>query len=82
MTCTHAVIARSHLVDLGFQYDNIIVEEVAQMIEVETFIPLLLQKGETDEAALSSSRLKRTCLVGNDNQLPPRGYREVVQLTI
>jgi intron-binding protein aquarius len=71
MTCTHAAIARSHLVDLGFQYDNIVVEEAAQMMEVETFIPLLLQKGETDEGASSVSRLKRICLVGDHNQLPP-----------
>ena len=28
MTCTHAAIARSHLVQLGFQYDNIVMEEV------------------------------------------------------
>ena len=67
MTCTHAAIARSHLVELGFQYDNIIMEEAGQMLDVETFVPLLLQSGELD----ASSRLKRICLIGDHHQLPP-----------
>ena len=67
MTCTHAAIARSHLIKLGFQYDNIVMEEAGQMLDVETFIPLLLQSGEID----SNSRLKRICLIGDQNQLPP-----------
>ena len=76
MTCTHAAIARSHLVELGFHYDNIIMEESAQMLDVETFIPLLLQRGESDDcssvASLAAhSRLKRVCLIGDHNQLPP-----------
>jgi intron-binding protein aquarius len=69
MTCTHAAIARSHLIDLGFQYDNIVVEEAGQMLEIETFIPFLLQKGEADET--ETCRLKRVCLIGDHNQLPP-----------
>ena len=28
---------------LGVQYDNILMEESAQILEIETFIPLLLQ---------------------------------------
>ena len=71
MTCTHAAITRSHLLELGFRYDNIVIEEAAQMMEVETFIPMLLQKGEIDETSSSSSRLKRICLVGDHHQLPP-----------
>jgi intron-binding protein aquarius len=69
MTCTHAAIARSHLIDLSFQYDNIVVEEAGQMLEIETFIPFLLQKGEADET--ETCRLKRVCLIGDHNQLPP-----------
>lgn len=45
MTCTHAALRRQDLVQLGFHYDNIIMEEAAQILEVETFIPLLLQVG-------------------------------------
>ena len=43
MTCTHAALRRAHLVELGFRYDNILMEESAQILEIETFIPLLLQ---------------------------------------
>jgi intron-binding protein aquarius len=42
-------------------------EEAGQMMDIETFIPLLLQKGEID----SHSRLKRICLIGDHHQLPP-----------
>ena len=70
MTCTHAAIARSHLMDLGFQYDNILMEEAGQMLEVETFIPMLLQKSVTEEES-SFCRLKRICLIGDHHQLPP-----------
>ena len=41
------------------------------MLDVETFIPLLLQRGESDDSASSHSRLKRVCLIGDHNQLPP-----------
>jgi intron-binding protein aquarius len=72
MTCTHAAIARSRLVELGFHYDNVIVEEAGQMLDIETFVPLLIQGGESDDSSASShSRLKRVCLIGDHNQLPP-----------
>lgn len=71
MTCTHAAIARSRLIEMGFQYDNVVMEEAAQMTEVESFIPLLLQRGETDSAVSVCSRLKRISLIGDHNQLPP-----------
>lgn len=72
MTCTHAAIARSHLVTLGFHYDNVLMEEAGQMLDVETFVPLLLQRGESDDDDSSSaSRLKRVVLIGDHNQLPP-----------
>ncbi|KAL7556759.1 hypothetical protein ACA910_008092 [Epithemia clementina (nom. ined.)] len=71
MTSTHAAIARSHLISLDFQYDNLVVEEAGQMTELDTFLPLLLQKGDTDTAPNRKSRLKRVCLMGDHNQLPP-----------
>jgi intron-binding protein aquarius len=71
MTCTHAAIARAHLVEVGFHYDNIVIEEAGQMLDVETFVPLLLQRGESDDSASAHSRLKRVCLIGDHNQLPP-----------
>jgi len=39
MTCTHAAIRRGAFIDLRFQYDNLIMEESAQILEIETFIP-------------------------------------------
>lgn len=71
MTCTHAAIARSHLIELGFEYDNIVMEESGQMLEIESFIPCLLQSGKADKSVSGVSRLKRVCMLGDHNQLPP-----------
>lgn len=43
MTCTHAALKRGEFLSLGFKYDNLLMEESAQILEIETFIPLLLQ---------------------------------------
>lgn len=67
MTCTHASLKRNELVNIGFKYDNILMEEAAQVLEIETVIPMFLQ--ETDPEA--PSRLKRVVLIGDHNQLPP-----------
>lgn len=66
MTCTHAALKRKELVDLGFKYDNILMEEAAQILEIETFIPLLLQNPQD-----GYSRLKRWIMIGDHHQLPP-----------
>ncbi|KAJ3613227.1 hypothetical protein NHX12_019477, partial [Muraenolepis orangiensis] len=66
MTCTHAALKRHDLVELGFKYDNILMEESAQILEIETFIPLLLQNPED-----GYSRLKRWIMIGDHHQLPP-----------
>jgi intron-binding protein aquarius len=86
MTCTHASIMRSRFIALDFKFDSIIMEEAAQVLEIETLIPILLQKGmalsnrgdkdegvsENDQRVNSStSLLKRVVLVGDHNQLPP-----------
>ena len=49
------------------RYDNLLMEESAQILEIETFIPMLLQNTEEKEG----SRLKRVILIGDHNQLPP-----------
>jgi intron-binding protein aquarius len=67
MTCTHAALKRGDMVNLGFKYDNLLMEESAQILEIETFIPMLLQNTEEKEG----SRLKRVILIGDHNQLPP-----------
>jgi intron-binding protein aquarius len=67
MTCTHAAIKRGELIELGFQYDNLVMEEAAQILEIETFIPMLLQNLDPE----FGSRLKRVILLGDHHQLPP-----------
>jgi intron-binding protein aquarius len=67
MTCTHAALVRPRLVKLGFKFDNMLMEESAQILEVETFIPMLLQNHDKVEGC----RLKRVILIGDHHQLPP-----------
>lgn len=45
MTCTHAALKRREFLELAFQYDSLVMEESAQILEIETFIPMLLQVG-------------------------------------
>ena len=66
MTCTHAALKRRDLVEAGFQFDNILMEESAQILEIETFIPLLLQNPDD-----GYNRLKRWIMIGDHHQLPP-----------
>ncbi|KAJ2161970.1 hypothetical protein GGF46_001066 [Coemansia sp. RSA 552] len=63
MTCTHAALKRDELVRLGLRFDNIVMEEAAQALDIEAFIPLTLQR--------DSARLKRLVMIGDHNQLPP-----------
>jgi intron-binding protein aquarius len=42
-------------------------EESAQILEIETFIPMLLQEAGANEQC----RLKRAVLIGDHHQLPP-----------
>ncbi|KAF8728858.1 hypothetical protein HU200_018147 [Digitaria exilis] len=66
MTCTHAALKRRDFLQLGFKFDNLLMEESAQILEIETFIPMLLQRQEDGHA-----RLKRCILIGDHHQLPP-----------
>lgn len=68
MTCVHAAMQREELLSNQFVYDNLVVEEAAECLEVEALLSLVLQ---------SPGRLKRIVLVGDHKQLPP-----VVQDTI
>lgn len=68
MTCTHAALKRKEFLSIGLQYDNILMEEAAQILEIETFIPLTLQRRD-DGAGVRV--LKRLVLIGDHNQLPP-----------
>lgn len=63
LTCTHAALARRELLEIGFDYETVIFEEAAQILDLETFIPLVLQP--------SPGNIKRLVLIGDDRQLPP-----------
>ncbi|KAG6013558.1 hypothetical protein E4U54_006574 [Claviceps lovelessii] len=66
MTTTHAAIRRGEIAALGFHYDNVIMEEAAQITEVETFMPLAMQK-----PADKDMPLKRVVLCGDHFQNSP-----------
>ena len=66
MTSTHAAMRRQEIADLGFRYDNVIMEEAAQITEVENFIPLALQNPRDGEM-----KLQRVVLVGDHLQNSP-----------
>lgn len=61
-------MTRKQLVELGFRYDNMVMEEAAQVLEVETVIPMLLQPASE---VVGSGRLQRVILIGDHHQLPP-----------
>ncbi|ETO10995.1 hypothetical protein RFI_26379, partial [Reticulomyxa filosa] len=67
MTCTHAAIKRNDFLQIKFQYDNIVMEESAQILDIETFIPMVLQQCDRE----TGCRLKRIILIGDHQQLPP-----------
>ncbi|QDS75244.1 hypothetical protein FKW77_000563 [Venturia effusa] len=66
MTSTHAAMRRQDIADLGFHYDNVIMEEAAQITEIENFIPLALQKPKDGNLPL-----QRVVLVGDHLQNSP-----------
>ncbi len=57
MTCTHAALKRREFMDLGFKFDNLLMEESAQILEIETFIPMLLQVHSLISSSIKTSFL-------------------------
>ncbi|RMZ80736.1 hypothetical protein DV738_g2604, partial [Chaetothyriales sp. CBS 135597] len=68
MTTTHAAMRRAEIADLGFRYDTLIMEEAAQITEVESFIPMAMQNPDRHSGELP---LKRIVLVGDHLQNSP-----------
>ncbi|EKG20245.1 hypothetical protein MPH_02478 [Macrophomina phaseolina MS6] len=66
MTSTHAAMRRQEIANLGFHYDNVIMEEAAQITEIENFIPLALQNPKDGELPL-----QRVVLCGDHLQNSP-----------
>ena len=71
MTSTHAAMRRQEIASLGFHYDNVVMEEAAQITEIENFIPFVLQSPKTTEGHPPESQLKRIVLVGDHLQNSP-----------
>ena len=68
MTSTHAAIRRSEIASLGFHYDTLIMEEAAQITEIESFVPCAMQNPDSKTGELP---LKRIVLVGDHLQNSP-----------
>ncbi|KAL9107332.1 MAG: hypothetical protein Q9227_007784 [Pyrenula ochraceoflavens] len=68
MTSTYAAMNRSSIANLGFHYSSLIMEEAAQITEIESFIPCVLQKSNS---RTGESALKRIVLVGDHLQNSP-----------
>ncbi|KAK1971139.1 intron-binding protein aquarius [Colletotrichum sublineola] len=66
MTSTHAAMRRGEIASLGFHYDNVVMEEAAQITEIENFIPLAMQKPQKGEMGL-----QRVVLCGDHFQNSP-----------
>ena len=66
MTSTHAAMRRQEIADLGFRYDNVVMEEAAQITEIENFIPFALQKAKGGDLPL-----QRIILCGDHLQNSP-----------
>ncbi|KAJ4378064.1 hypothetical protein N0V83_000894 [Neocucurbitaria cava] len=66
MTSTHAAMRRQEIASLGFHYDNVIMEEAAQITEIENFIPLALQNPQNGVLPL-----QRIVLCGDHLQNSP-----------
>lgn len=68
MTSTHAAMRRSEIAELGFHYDTLVMEEAAQVTEIESFIPCAMQNPDPRTGELP---LKRIVLVGDHLQNSP-----------
>lgn len=67
MTSTHAAMRRGEIANLGFHYDNVVMEEAAQITEIENFIPFAMQKPNKD----GQMSLQRVVLCGDHYQNSP-----------
>ncbi|KAL8371460.1 hypothetical protein RB595_001315 [Gaeumannomyces hyphopodioides] len=66
MTSTHAAVRRDEIASLNFRYDNVVIEEAAQITEMECFIPLAMQKARGGKVPL-----QRVVLCGDHYQNSP-----------
>lgn len=55
MTCTHAALTRRKLVELGFKFDNLVMEEAAQILEVTRAVHTATTRGRPKQEAEANS---------------------------
>ena len=67
MTSTHAALKRNDYVKLSYYYDNIIIEESSQLLDIEAFISIMTRFQNRQ----NEKQLQRIVLIGDHNQLPP-----------
>ncbi|EMC92681.1 hypothetical protein BAUCODRAFT_257964 [Baudoinia panamericana UAMH 10762] len=65
MTATYAAMRWREMTRLGVGFDNVVVEEAAQMVEIEAFVPMVLQGRK------ETGGLQRLILVGDHLQNAP-----------
>ncbi|TDH71608.1 hypothetical protein CCR75_003527 [Bremia lactucae] len=75
MTCTDAASNHCKIRKLGLAFGSLIIEEAAQVSELNSLVPLLMACSSKVEPkankAYESTRLKRVVLLGDPKQLPP-----------
>ncbi|KAK4570240.1 hypothetical protein LTR86_002320 [Recurvomyces mirabilis] len=75
MTSTHAAMRRREIANLGFRYDNVVMEESAQVTEAESFVPFVMQDlarfGSADNKKKGDEGLQRIILIGDHLQNSP-----------
>ncbi|CAI5735374.1 unnamed protein product [Hyaloperonospora brassicae] len=75
MTCTHAALNYSKIADLGLRFGSLVMEEAAQVSELDSIVPLLLtcsnKAGATSNESHECPGLQRVVLMGDAKQLPP-----------
>jgi hypothetical protein len=65
MTCTHAALARRDLIEMGFSYDNVVMEEAAQVILVDFFVLCFFNRRCFPNRSWKSKLLFRCCCKNN-----------------
>ncbi|ODV59258.1 P-loop containing nucleoside triphosphate hydrolase protein [Ascoidea rubescens DSM 1968] len=66
MTSTYVSMRNDDLKEMGLSFDNVLIEEAAQLTEINTVIPLLLANSRK-----SDNSLKRVIFIGDHNQNRP-----------